>query len=107
MTANRLEQLHRQEPPMSALRYAGAALCSAWLFLSSAPTPAQDAQAKTDYEPYVGQHGKDVIWVPTPQRPQLQLLLQRRPQRRLPRRRRRRTKATSRGCWSAPRSCCS
>ncbi|MGE5526221.1 MAG: SAM-dependent methyltransferase [Rhodospirillaceae bacterium] len=52
---------------MTALRYAAAVLCSAWLVLSSAPTPAQDVRAKTEYEPYVGQHGKDVVWVPTPQ----------------------------------------
>ena len=42
-----------------------APLCAALLL--AAPLHAQDkAKPKADYEPQVGQAGKDVIWVPTP-----------------------------------------
>ena len=38
------------------------------LMLSLAPAPAlAQAQATKPFEPSVGQAGKDVIWVPTPQ----------------------------------------
>ena len=37
------------------------------LFLSATVAFAQDKPAGTDYEPEVGQSGKDVVWVPTPQ----------------------------------------
>ena len=36
-------------------------------FTLSAPVAAQTAAAAKDYTPSVGQEGKDVIWVPTPQ----------------------------------------
>jgi len=39
-------------------------LIGLWISLAAAPAPAQPA---TDYKPSVGQEGKDVIWVPTPQ----------------------------------------
>ena len=37
------------------------------LFLSATVAFAQDKPAGTPYEPEVGQTGKDVVWVPTPQ----------------------------------------
>ena len=39
------------------------------LFLSAfaVPTAAQDKPAGTEFQPEVGQAGKDVVWVPTPQ----------------------------------------
>ena len=46
---------------MSGLRLAAAALAA---LLVAAPAAAQ--RAAQDYEPQVGQAGKDVIWVPTP-----------------------------------------
>jgi hypothetical protein len=36
-------------------------------FTLSAPVAAQNAPSSKDYTPSVGQEGKDVIWVPTPQ----------------------------------------
>src|ERR1700687_4892669 len=41
------------------------ALCSAMTL--SVPAAAQTVAAATDFTPSVGQEGKDVIWVPTPQ----------------------------------------
>jgi len=52
---------------MKASRCARLALFGAWLAFVSAAALAQGAQPKDDYEPYVGQEGKDVVWVPTPQ----------------------------------------
>jgi precorrin-6B methylase 2 len=37
------------------------------LTVSAAGVFAQDQAAKGQYEPHVGQEGKDVVWVPTPQ----------------------------------------
>ena len=37
------------------------------LALSFAAAPAQAREGDPTYEPYVGQEGKDVVWVPTPQ----------------------------------------
>ncbi len=58
---------------MAVSRYAGFALATAritlltaCLSLASAAAHAQ-AQASQDYEPSVGQEGKDVVWVPTSQ----------------------------------------
>lgn len=58
---------------MSVFRYAGATLATlrlvlvaASLSLASAAVNAQ-AQPKGEYEPHVGQEGKDVVWVPTSQ----------------------------------------
>jgi len=51
---------------MKAFRCARLAVFGAWLAFASAAAPAQGAQSN-DYEPYVGQGGKDVVWVPTPQ----------------------------------------
>ena len=45
------------------LRVVPVALC---LFLAAAERSAQ-GQSTKDYQPQVGQEGKDVIWVPTPQ----------------------------------------
>ena len=36
-------------------------------FAAATLVSAQTNPPKADYEPHVGQHGKDVIWVPTPQ----------------------------------------
>lgn len=52
---------------MSASRCARLALFGAWLVFASAAALAQGAQPSDDYEPHVGQDGKDVVWVPTPQ----------------------------------------
>jgi SAM-dependent methyltransferase len=43
------------------------ALCSAILSVFAAHAFAQDSQAAKQFEPQVGQAGKDVVWVPTPQ----------------------------------------
>jgi len=42
-----------------------ASLGAAFALAGMAPASAQDA--KTDYQPTVGQRGKDVVWVPSPQ----------------------------------------
>ncbi len=43
-------------------------ICSMVLSLAAAPAAAQATQAPAKpYEPQVGQAGKDVVWVPTPQ----------------------------------------
>ena len=36
-------------------------------FALSGPAPANAQEAKSDYQPTVGQRGKDVVWVPSPQ----------------------------------------
>jgi len=38
-----------------------------WVSMLGIPVLAQDAQTKKPFEPSVGQAGKDVVWVPTPQ----------------------------------------
>lgn len=52
---------------MSASRWVRLALFGAWLALASSVALAQGARPQGDYEPHVGQEGKDVVWVPTPQ----------------------------------------
>ncbi|HEY9446742.1 MAG TPA: class I SAM-dependent methyltransferase [Burkholderiales bacterium] len=52
---------------MSASRCGHLALLCAWLVFASSAVPAQGTSTQADYEPYVGQEGKDVVWVPTPQ----------------------------------------
>jgi hypothetical protein len=42
-------------------------LCALFLAAIAATASAQAQPAKDDYKPQVGQEGKDVIWVPTPQ----------------------------------------
>jgi len=37
------------------------------LYLTSAGLLAQENKSSTGYEPHIGQQGKDVVWVPTPQ----------------------------------------
>jgi hypothetical protein len=44
-----------------------AAIALSFAFTSSAPVGAQTAAGSKEYTPSVGQEGKDVIWVPTPQ----------------------------------------
>src|SRR5918994_4933782 len=39
----------------------------ALLFFVTAVSVVAQGQAATDYQPRVGQEGKDVVWVPTPQ----------------------------------------
>src|SRR5512139_3950518 len=48
---------------MSRIAFALLLACSA----SLAVAQAQKAPAASTYEPSVGQEGKDVVWVPTPQ----------------------------------------
>jgi hypothetical protein len=50
--------------PMHLARHAAVALC---LSLFAAPGFAQDKPAAQEFQPEVGQSGKDVVWVPTPQ----------------------------------------
>jgi precorrin-6B methylase 2 len=49
---------------MQFARRTGAALC---LALFAAAALGQDKPATTEFQPEVGQSGKDVVWVPTPQ----------------------------------------
>jgi hypothetical protein len=50
---------------LQRVRYASFALFVAWTAVACAQ--AQRAPANSTYEPEVGQPGKDVVWVPTPQ----------------------------------------
>ena len=43
-----------------------AVLIAAWLAALALALPASAQQKKDAYEPHIGQSGKDVIWVPTP-----------------------------------------
>jgi SAM-dependent methyltransferase len=54
---------------MTPLRIAALAATTMALALAGANSWAQDAAGKEDpaYEPTLGQEGKDVVWVPTPQ----------------------------------------
>ena len=52
-------------PNFSRISTTSAVMLAATLFAGVAL--AQPAPAKKDYEPSVGQSGKDVVWVPTPQ----------------------------------------
>lgn len=56
-----MQRIWRKTPQVTALLMFAAALA-----LAPGASIAQDA-AKQDYAPSVGQEGKDVIWVPTPQ----------------------------------------
>jgi len=49
---------------MATMRKVLAAICFSVVFTSAC---ALAQSGKADYEPHVGQEGKDVIWVPTPQ----------------------------------------
>ncbi len=53
--------------PGRALRPQLAALAAALAFTLAVPAWAQDAPPAESFAPEVGQEGKDVIWVPTPQ----------------------------------------
>src|SRR5689334_21433385 len=60
--------LSSREPlPMHRFRPAVFALLVAAFALSAGPAAAQAQRAPGAYEPEVGQPGKDVVWVPTPQ----------------------------------------
>ncbi|MDP2238587.1 MAG: class I SAM-dependent methyltransferase [Burkholderiales bacterium] len=52
---------------MKALSVARRSLLALGLSLIAASVFAQAQPAKNEYEPQVGQEGKDVVWVPTPQ----------------------------------------
>ncbi|MBI4195599.1 MAG: class I SAM-dependent methyltransferase [Betaproteobacteria bacterium] len=52
---------------MNASRYLRQPLLALFLSLVAAAVLAQPQPAKQDYEPQVGQEGKDVVWVPTSQ----------------------------------------
>jgi hypothetical protein len=52
---------------MKAPHPIGQLLLAAFLSVTVAGIHAQAQTAKDDYQPQVGQEGKDVIWVPTPQ----------------------------------------
>jgi hypothetical protein len=46
---------------------AGLAVVMVWLAVGAAPALAQGQQGQGEFKPQVGQAGKDVVWVPTPQ----------------------------------------
>lgn len=48
-------------------RFAGRWLLTAWLAVGLVGGCAQTQPGENEYQPQVGQEGKDVIWVPTPQ----------------------------------------
>jgi SAM-dependent methyltransferase len=54
-------------PASLFVRRAFAFLLAAFSALALAQTPAPAEKAPSAYEPSVGQEGKDVVWVPTPQ----------------------------------------
>src|SRR5712691_4806933 len=54
-------------PAPVLVRRAFAFLLAAFSALALAQTPAPAGNAPSAYEPSVGQEGKDVVWVPTPQ----------------------------------------
>src|ERR1700752_3755331 len=52
---------------MIVTRLIGQLLLAVFLSVVAASASAQAQPAKDEYQPQVGQAGKDVIWVPTPQ----------------------------------------
>ena len=52
---------------MIASRFLRRSLLTLFLSLAATAVLAQDRPAGQDYQPEVGQSGKDVVWVPTPQ----------------------------------------
>jgi len=52
---------------MIVLRYIRLSLLTLSLSVLAAAVFAQAQPAKNEFEPHVGQQGKDVVWVPTPQ----------------------------------------
>src|SRR4051812_35396041 len=57
-----------QEKRMTAIRYVRDAALASLIIAASACSMAQtQTQSGTSFEPTVGQAGKDVVWVPTPQ----------------------------------------
>ena len=52
---------------MTAFRYVRDAALASLIIAASACSMAQTTQSGTTFEPTVGQAGKDVVWVPTPQ----------------------------------------
>jgi len=52
---------------MKARRAIGLLVVTAYVSMAWAAVHAQGAQAAKQFEPTVGQAGKDVVWVPTPQ----------------------------------------
>jgi SAM-dependent methyltransferase len=52
---------------MIASRFLRPSFLALFLFLAATAVLAQDKPAGQDYQPEVGQSGKDVVWVPTPQ----------------------------------------
>jgi SAM-dependent methyltransferase len=52
---------------MTALLRARRSLSTLWLAVFLASACAQAQSGESEYQPQVGQEGKDVIWVPTPQ----------------------------------------
>jgi hypothetical protein len=52
---------------MEVLRISRRVISPLWILLALSHLTASAQPAKQDYEPHVGQEGKDVVWVPTPQ----------------------------------------
>ncbi|OGA39611.1 MAG: RNA methyltransferase [Betaproteobacteria bacterium RIFCSPLOWO2_12_FULL_62_13] len=52
---------------MNASRFSRQSLLTLFLTVAAAAVFAQAQPARNEYEPQVGQEGKDVVWVPTPQ----------------------------------------
>src|SRR5450759_4261703 len=62
---NRFNRVRRTHIPSHRVRRSWLVLC---LLLVAIPVLAQTTQdTKPPFQPQVGQHGKDVVWVPTPQ----------------------------------------
>src|SRR5665811_2499674 len=62
---NRFNRVRRTHMPSHCVRRSWLVLC---LLLVAIPVLAQTTQeTKPPFQPQVGQHGKDVVWVPTPQ----------------------------------------
>jgi methyltransferase family protein len=67
----RMQRTQRQtkkgeRPQRSWLQIAARWTCSAWMVAALTAGAAAQQQATTPFEPTVGQAGKDVVWVPTP-----------------------------------------
>src|SRR5690554_3034109 len=63
-----LFRLTSGEPHMQPIRLTAALAAAAFVATLALPAHAAQSSASTqDYTPSVGQEGKDVIWVPTPQ----------------------------------------
>ena len=59
--------MHTRIVARSLVLSVALAFCSGQAFAQAAATTQKPDTAQKPYEPQVGQRGKDVVWVPTPQ----------------------------------------